>query len=156
MAHKVLVDGTAYEISGGRTLVNGTGYSIDKGKTLVGGTAYEVGFGLPTVILKLDAVFGNNLHVSINYDVSTYCFYTTPTGERGNLTSEGSYEFPIGTTISIEMEYGSKKIDMAVYLNDEQVAYSDSYLSYNHTLTTNITISQQFDWMGARYNITEE
>ena len=47
MAHKTLINGTAYEISGGRTLVNGTGYSIDKGKTLVGGTAYEVGFGFP-------------------------------------------------------------------------------------------------------------
>lgn len=44
MGHKTLIDGTAYEISGGKTLVNGTGYSIDKGKTLVGGTAYEVGF----------------------------------------------------------------------------------------------------------------
>ena len=44
MAHKTLIGGTAYEISGGKTLVNGTAYSIDKGKTLVGGTAYEVGF----------------------------------------------------------------------------------------------------------------
>ena len=156
MAHKALIGGTAYEISGGKTLIGGTAYSIDKGKTLVGGTAYEVGFGLPTVILKLDAVFGYNLPVGYGDDVSTYCFYTTPTGERGNLTSEGSYEFPIGTTISIDMEYGSRKIGMAVYLNDEEVAYSNNYLSYNHTLTTNITISQLFDWMGARYYITEE
>lgn len=44
MAHKTLIGGTAYEISGGKTLVNGTAYSINKGKTLVGGTAYEVGF----------------------------------------------------------------------------------------------------------------
>lgn len=44
MAHKTLINGTSYEISGGRTLVNGTGYSIDKGKTLVGGTAYEINF----------------------------------------------------------------------------------------------------------------
>ena len=48
MAHKTLIGGTAYEISGGKTLVNGTAYSIDKGKTLVGGTAYEVGFA-PTI-----------------------------------------------------------------------------------------------------------
>ena len=44
MAHKTLIGGTTYEISGGKTLVNGTAYSIDKGKTLVGGTAYDVGF----------------------------------------------------------------------------------------------------------------
>ena len=44
MAHKTLINGTAYEIGGGKTLVGGTAYSIDKGKTLVGGTAYEIGF----------------------------------------------------------------------------------------------------------------
>ena len=44
MSHRTLVNGTAYEIGGGKTLVNGTAYSIDKGKTLVGGAAYEVGF----------------------------------------------------------------------------------------------------------------
>lgn len=44
MAHKTLVDGTAYEISGGKTLVDGTAYSIKNGKTLVDGTAYEVCF----------------------------------------------------------------------------------------------------------------
>ena len=44
MAHRTLINGTAYEIAGGKTLVGGTAYSIDKGKTLVGGTAYEVGF----------------------------------------------------------------------------------------------------------------
>lgn len=46
MAHKTLIGGTAYEISGGKTLVNGTAYSIKNGKTLVGGTAYEVGFAV--------------------------------------------------------------------------------------------------------------
>lgn len=45
MAHKTLIGGTAYEISGGKTLVDGTAYSIKNGKTLVDGTAYEVGFG---------------------------------------------------------------------------------------------------------------
>lgn len=45
MAHKTRIDGTSYEISGGKTLVNGTAYSISGGKTLVDGTAYEIGFG---------------------------------------------------------------------------------------------------------------
>ena len=45
MAHKTIIGGTAYEISGGKTLIGGTAYSIKNGKTLVGGTAYEVGFG---------------------------------------------------------------------------------------------------------------
>lgn len=44
MAHKTLIDGTAYKISGGKTLIGGTAYKIDGGRTLIGGTAYEVVF----------------------------------------------------------------------------------------------------------------
>lgn len=47
MAHKALVNGTAYEVSGGRTLVNGTGYSIAGGRTLVNGTGYDISFSTP-------------------------------------------------------------------------------------------------------------
>lgn len=60
MAHKTLVNGTVYEISGGKTKVNGTAYSIDKGKTLVGGTAYEVGF------VNIDPVLNNNEWATIS------------------------------------------------------------------------------------------
>lgn len=44
MAHKTLIGGTAYEISGGKTLISGTVYDITGGKTLIDGTAYEIGF----------------------------------------------------------------------------------------------------------------
>ena len=47
MAHKTLVNGTSYEITGGKTLVNGTSYSISKGRTLVNGTGYDVSFKTP-------------------------------------------------------------------------------------------------------------
>ena len=44
MSHKTLVNGTVYEVDGGKTLIDGVAYSIDKGKTFVGGTAYDIGF----------------------------------------------------------------------------------------------------------------
>ena len=44
MAHKSLIGGTAYEVTGGKTLVNGTGYDVAGGKTLVSGTGYDVSF----------------------------------------------------------------------------------------------------------------
>lgn len=44
MAHKTLIDGTAYEVKGGRTLIDGTGYSIKGGRTLIGGTGYSISF----------------------------------------------------------------------------------------------------------------
>ena len=52
MAHKTRVNGTAYEVTGGKCLVNGTAYSIKKGRTLIGGTGYDITFsdGLTWVI----------------------------------------------------------------------------------------------------------
>lgn len=42
MAHKTLVGGTAYDISGGKTLIGGTEYEIPGGRTLVDGTGYSI------------------------------------------------------------------------------------------------------------------
>lgn len=44
MAHKTLIGGTAYEVSGGKCNVNGTAYSIKSGKTKIGGTGYDINF----------------------------------------------------------------------------------------------------------------
>lgn len=55
MSHKTLVNGTAYEVKGGKCLVNGTAYSIKKGRTLIGGTGYDITFKPP-----YDPVFANN------------------------------------------------------------------------------------------------
>lgn len=37
-----MVDGTVYEVSGGKTMVDGTVYSINGGKTMVDGTVYDL------------------------------------------------------------------------------------------------------------------
>lgn len=52
---KLKVNGTAYEVKGGKCLVNGTVYSIKKGRTLIGGTGYDITFKPP-----YDPVFSNN------------------------------------------------------------------------------------------------
>ena len=44
MAHKTLISGTAYSVTGGRDLIGGTGYDCKAGKTLIGGTAFAVKF----------------------------------------------------------------------------------------------------------------
>lgn len=53
--HKTLVNGTVYEVKGGKCLVNGTAYSIKKGRTLIGGTGYDITFAP-----AYDPVFANN------------------------------------------------------------------------------------------------
>ena len=55
MSHKTLVNGTVYEVKGGKCLVNGTSYDIKKGRTLIGGTGYDITFAP-----SYDPVFANN------------------------------------------------------------------------------------------------
>ena len=52
MVHKTLVNGTLYDVTGGKCLIGGTGYSIKKGKTLVGGTGYDIAFGSKTWLIN--------------------------------------------------------------------------------------------------------
>ena len=59
MAHKTLVNGTAYEVKGGKCLVNGTSYAIKKGRTLIGGTGYDITFGPPPMPVKGDLITMN-------------------------------------------------------------------------------------------------
>lgn len=55
MSHKTLVNGTAYNVKGGKCLVNGTSYDIKKGRTLIGGTGYDITFAP-----SYDPIFANN------------------------------------------------------------------------------------------------
>ena len=55
MAHKTLVNGTVYDVKGGKCMVGGTVYNILKGRTLINGTGYDITFGP-----SYDPVFANN------------------------------------------------------------------------------------------------
>lgn len=44
MAHKTLISGTAYSVTGSRELIGGTGYGCKAGKTIIGGTAFDIAF----------------------------------------------------------------------------------------------------------------
>ena len=54
MAHRTLIGGTGYTVTGGTDLIDGTARSRTAGRTLVDGTAYAIGFG------RLDADFSKN------------------------------------------------------------------------------------------------
>ena len=58
MAHKTLIFGTAYSVSGGRELIGGTGCGCKAGKTLIGGTAFDVPFakGIPLSTITPGAI----------------------------------------------------------------------------------------------------
>lgn len=59
MNHKILVNGTVYEVKGGKCLVNGTSYDIKKGRTLIGGTGYDITFALRPMPVKGDLITMN-------------------------------------------------------------------------------------------------
>lgn len=68
MAHKTLISGTAYSVTGGRELIGGTGYGCKAGKTLIGGTAFTIPFSkgiplstlTPGAILRINYVIGSD------------------------------------------------------------------------------------------------
>lgn len=62
--HKVLIDGTLYDVKGGRPLIGGTGYSLKKGRTLVNGTGYDISLlsGIPISELPVE----NTVKIAVN------------------------------------------------------------------------------------------
>lgn len=82
--HKTLVNGTAYEIKGGKCLVNGTVYNILKGRTLIGGTGYDINFE-PDVCLTW--YFNQTLSIPVSTTSTT--FSTRAYYEGGSKTITG-------------------------------------------------------------------
>ena len=82
--HKTLINGTAYEVKGGKCLVNGTVYSIKKGRTLIGGTGYDITF---TPDVSLTWYFNQTLSIPVSTTSTT--FSTRAHYEGGSKTITG-------------------------------------------------------------------
>lgn len=141
MAHKTLVGGTAYEISGGKTLVSGTAYSIVKGKTLVGGTAYDINF-LPAVGTALSACTPEEIQAIAQSGLAASYWSVGDTvgitlnGTVGALSLSGTYyAFIIGFNHNSSRE-GSNTIHFQFGKTSDgtHIAFVDSY--YRKTGTT--------------------
>lgn len=134
MAHKTLIGGTAYEISGGKTLVGGTAYSIDKGKTLVGGTAYEVGFA-PSLTVTMTEANPSGVEAYIFHDI----------GSNNYISEPGTYQVPAGTEVLAHISHYAPLTDVYpyVFFNGTNVGtstsvYPDYVARYEFTLTKDI------------------
>jgi hypothetical protein len=154
MAHKTLINGTAYSISGGKTLVNGTAYSIKNGKTLVDGTAYGINFAPSTAIITITGIphsryaDGSCSKVTINgtvYDANSV------SASGGSI----SLEVPVGSEILCKVGYNNATAQAAsthaVKINGETQtlkymsdstdgAYAGGYYYYNYTVKSNATM----------------
>ena len=143
MAHKTLVNGTAYEISGGKPLIDGTAYSIKNGKPLVGGTAYEIEFGSPMVTVTLNTSLGSG--AASKQEKLTLTFPepithpTLGTGSCESITFEAEtgldglvFEVPLETSAYCSVSNGSYGGKGSVTLNGTEVGGG-----YTHIITQN-------------------
>lgn len=123
MAHITQIDGTAYEIGGGKTLVDGTEYSIGSGKTLAEGTEYDVGF------IKYLTITGNGKTVAF-VEVNNSVYY------------EGDATIPFKGSLTIYCRaYASSESAAAINLNNEAVRRRTSgYAEYTYTATGDVEI----------------
>ena len=83
MAHKTLINGTAYAVKGGRDLIAGTGYAKKQGKTLIDGTEHAISFGIPLNTITPGAI------LYLNESGSTVPFYIAKHDYESGLNGAG-------------------------------------------------------------------
>lgn len=88
MAHKTLIDGTAYAVKGGRDLIAGTSYQIGGGgRTLVNGTAFEVKFsdGLTWIINEAPRIMVFEQAIDFTSNGKTFNYFMITAGSRPSI-----------------------------------------------------------------------
>ena len=134
MAHKTIVDGTAYAITGGKCMVDGTVYEIKNGKTLIDGTGYSIKFKAATAQLTLD--FDNRAEPTgsvtdiipddspsdtTGQKASTYSIFEV-NGVTYNILSEDVVlEVDLGTKIYVTLQDELDGCTTTLLLNDVQL-----------------------------------
>ena len=168
MAHKTLVNGTAYEVKGGKCLVNGTSYDIKKGRTLINGTGYDITFGpvMPVkgdlITMNLDgtsrlyrvlSVNGNVYKVLGMWDDFTSKYNETSTTTNFNGITAQKYE---GSTLDTYLnttwynKLSSEAKNAIVPENVVQYCYK-YYDEPNTPNTPTYTYQYQYNWSDSDY-----
>jgi hypothetical protein len=130
MAHKTLIGGKAYEISGGKTLIDGKTYKINGGKTLVGGKAYEVGFAVTLTIIVEKGYVCDLSHSEVTIPNDGGIFEVSP---ESKLTFKFKNDFT-----QDNIKYSVQKNGDTVF--NEKLRYGES-ARYEYTVTKDATIT---------------
>ena len=94
MAHKTKINGTNYDVSGGKTLIGGTAYKITGGRTLIGGTAYAISFTTTPTVTTF------KFYIEVDGDYGTAGTYTATTGMTWSEWCDSSYSNRSGLYVS--------------------------------------------------------
>ena len=113
MAHKTLINGTAYTVKGGRDLIAGTGYAKKQGKTLIDGTAYEIKFKPSEYTITMN---GSGGKITYNGVEQTKTFIVAA-GESITITATAftNGKFPQEAIIQLNGTTVSRKTALEVY-----------------------------------------
>ena len=123
MAQKVLINGSAYELSAGKVVKEGTAYSVGKGRTLVGGTGYDIKLGVMRTV-TFAGLTGALTYVQIN-------------GERYTGSSK-SIEVEAGTTCNIITDSGPHRF--AIIIDGKTVSNKSGITNYPYTINNDCRI----------------
>ena len=147
MAHKALIGGTAYNITGGKSLISGTSYNIAKGKTLVRGSEYDINFGpIKTAMLYSDGnfVFQYGCDVAPGKTlVASYTGFEDTTTPPWNK-KQGSF-----TDVSFDIEVAPVSMSNWFYNARNMTTNIDNFSNLNMDNLTNMAYAY-----GYCYNLT--
>ena len=168
MSHKTIVNGTAYEVKGGKCLVNGTAYSIKKGRTLIGGTGYDITFGpvMPVkgdlITMNLDGMSRLYRVLSVNGNVckvlgmwdgfrSKYNGTSTTTNFNG-ITAQKYEGSTLDTYLNTTWYNGLSSEAKNAIVPENVVQYCYQYYDKPNTPNTpTYTYQYQYDWSNSNY-----
>ena len=151
MAHKTLISGTAYSVTGGRELIGGTGYGCKAGKTLIGGTAFTVPFskGIPLNTITPGAILMLNEYGSpVPFYIAKHDYesglngagrtlvvtkYLSDRSAFGDSTSKNKYESGV---LNKTMQNFLNRLDRIVQAEIEETRFYFTPGGGDSTLTT--------------------
>ena len=122
MAHRTLINGTGYDISGGRDLIGGTGYGKKKGRVLVNGTGYDVPFssGIPIGTLAVGSV------VKIGVNGKSYDFLVV---NQGIPSNSSLYDSSCNGTWLLMKDIYEKRVWHSQMKNNYEESTINTYLN---------------------------
>ena len=136
MAHRTLIGGTGYTVTGGTDLIDGTARSRTAGRTLVDGTAYAIGFG------GLDADFSKNSWRTI---IAACQNKQVPDTWNGSVPST----WVVGNSKTMTINGASYQVDIIGKNHDD---YADGSGKAPLTFQMHTTYATQYKMNGAEYN----
>lgn len=105
MAHKTLISGTGYDVSGGRELIGGTGYAKKKGRVLVNGTGYDIPFAKGSYTIDMSWKYVLSQYGSVK-DIQMPTLTYPSTEGSVSFGSKAQYVYLSRNSMTIQMTPG--------------------------------------------------